>query len=84
MILAEWFEDNYLGRLTKRGTTRRRPLFPPAIWNLYLRTLNGENRTNHYAEATNRKLQVELEWSTLLFKSSLIHFIKSKKVGIHF
>ena len=57
--LAEWFEDNYLGRVNRRGTSRRRPLFPPALWNLYERTLNGENRTNNHAEAANRKLQVE-------------------------
>ena len=79
-ILAEWF-DNYLGRLTRRGTTRQHPLFPPAIWNLYLRMLNGENRTNNYAEATNRKLQVEfgMEHPTIWKFINTLHKIQKSQ-----
>lgn len=30
-VVADWLEDNYLGRLM-RNNRRRRPLFPPEIW----------------------------------------------------
>jgi len=36
--LLEWFEDNCIGRLIRNG---RGPRFPPSIWNLYERVLNG-------------------------------------------
>ena len=58
--LLNWFEDNYIGRLNRRGNGRRPPLFPPEMWNLYHRTLNREDRTNNHAEAAHRRLHAEL------------------------
>ncbi len=58
--LLNWFEDNYIGRLNRRGNSRRAPLFPPEIWNVYTRTISQEDRTNNHAEAANRRLQSEL------------------------
>lgn len=58
--LLNWFEDTYVGRQNRRGNGRRAPLFLPEIWNLYQRTLNGEDRTNNNAEAAHRRLQYEL------------------------
>lgn len=58
--LLNWFEDTYVGRQNRRGGGRRAPLFPHEIWNLHERVLNGEDRTNNYAEAAHRRLQFEL------------------------
>ncbi|XP_054717469.1 uncharacterized protein LOC129226865 [Uloborus diversus] len=58
--LLNWFEDTYVGRANRSGNGRRNPLFVPEIWNLYNRTLNGEDRTNNHAEAAHRRLQYEL------------------------
>lgn len=58
--LLNWFEDNYVGRLNRRGNGRRPPLFPHEMWNLYQRTLSGQDRTNNHAEAAHRRLQLEL------------------------
>ena len=38
----------------------RQPLFPTQMWNMYQRTLQGEDRTNNHAEAANRLLRSEL------------------------
>ncbi|XP_016659135.1 uncharacterized protein LOC107883503 [Acyrthosiphon pisum] len=58
--LLDWFEDNYVGRVNRNGRGRRTALFPPHIWNLHLRVLNGQDRTNNHAEAANRRLNVEM------------------------
>lgn len=58
--LLEWFEDNYIGRLNRNGRGRRPARFPPSIWNLYERVLNGIHRTNNHAEAANRRINVEM------------------------
>ena len=59
-VLLDWFEDNYLGRPTRRGNERRPPLFPVEMWNQYERTIQGEDRTNNHAEAAHRKIYAEL------------------------
>ncbi|XP_068204653.1 uncharacterized protein [Palaemon carinicauda] len=58
--ILNWLEDNYIGRLNRRGNSRRAPLFPLEMWNLYFRTLNHEDKTNNHAEGANRRLQMEL------------------------
>lgn len=58
--LLDWLEDNYVGRPNRRGQGRRRPLFAPETWNVYSRTINSQDRTNNFAEAAHRRLQVEL------------------------
>lgn len=58
--LLQWFEDFYLGRMNRNGINRRPPMFPPAMWNVYSRVLNGQDRTNNYAEAAHRRIQLEL------------------------
>lgn len=58
--LLNWFEDSYVGRLNRRGNGRRPPMFHPTMWNLYQRTIDGEDRTNNHAEAANRRLRSEL------------------------
>ncbi|KAB0802861.1 hypothetical protein PPYR_05047 [Photinus pyralis] len=58
--LVDWFEDNYIGRRNRRGLGRRPALFGPETWNLHQRVLDGEDRTNNYAEAAHRRLTIEL------------------------
>lgn len=58
--ILDWFEDTYIGRRNRRGNGRRPPLFPVEMWNVYERSLRGEDRTNNHAEAAHRRLQTEL------------------------
>ncbi|CAI6376617.1 unnamed protein product [Macrosiphum euphorbiae] len=58
--LLDWFEDNYVGRINRNRRGRRLPLFPPNIWSMYNKVLNGKNRTNNHAEAANRRLNMEM------------------------
>ena len=53
--ILDYFEDYYIGRML-RNNVRRQPLFNPAMWSCYLRTINNECRTNNFAEAAHRKL----------------------------
>ncbi|KAF0985849.1 hypothetical protein HZS_7344, partial [Henneguya salminicola] len=52
------FEKVYIGR-QNRNRTRRRALFPPHMWSLHERTVNGEDRISYYVEAAHRRLQAE-------------------------
>lgn len=56
--LLQWFEDNYVGRPNRFQPGRQPALFPPDIWTLYDRVLNRNHRTNNYAEASHRRIQV--------------------------
>ena len=58
--LLDWLEDNYVGRMNRRGNGRRSPLFPLHIWNVYERCMNDEDRTNNHAEVAHRRLKNEL------------------------
>ena len=58
--VVDWLEDNYIGRLNRNGS-RRRPIFPVAMLNMYDRTINGLDRTNGNAEAAHRRLQSVLQ-----------------------
>lgn len=39
---------------------RRRPLFPPSMWNVNERVLGSHDRTNNFVEALHRKCQRQL------------------------
>lgn len=67
--VMDWFEDFYLGRLRRRR--RAEPRFPIELWNLYQRTLEGHSRTNNHAEASHRRLQMELD----VEHPSIWHFV---------
>ncbi|XP_025410336.1 uncharacterized protein LOC112683501 [Sipha flava] len=58
--ILDWFEDNYVGRMNRRGNGRRQPLFPHEMCNVYNRTLKQQDRTNNHAEAAHGRLQTEL------------------------
>lgn len=55
--ILEWFTNTYIGRLRNNGT-RNTPMFSSNIWSVYQRTLDGIDRTNNYAEACHRKIQL--------------------------
>jgi hypothetical protein len=73
--IVDWFEDNYMRRPNRRGG-RRPATFPPEIWNVFERTINGDNRTNNYAEAAHRRMQVEMGMD----HPSIWKFIKSIRI----
>ncbi|CAK5025603.1 unnamed protein product [Meloidogyne enterolobii] len=54
--IIDWFVINYTGRLRINGT-RTEARFPPDIWSVYHRTLDGDSRTNNFAESSHRRLQ---------------------------
>ncbi|KAF0987016.1 hypothetical protein HZS_4716, partial [Henneguya salminicola] len=53
IVTLSFFEDVYIER-QNRNRTRRSALFPPHMWSVYERTVNGEDRTNNYVEAAHR------------------------------
>lgn len=57
--IISWFTNNYIGRL-RANQTRAPPIFPPSLWNVYERTRNHQDRTNNYAEAFHKKVQLIL------------------------
>lgn len=48
---------NYTGRLRMNGT-RTAAIFPPELWSVHQRTLDEADRTNNFAEASHRRLQL--------------------------
>ena len=61
-VLADELSPEHIPILNwlERGNRKRASLFPIEMWNLYLRTLNQEDKTNNHVEAANRRLQMEL------------------------
>ncbi|XP_018496149.1 uncharacterized protein LOC100905603 [Galendromus occidentalis] len=62
MPVLNYFEDNYIGRLRLAPgaeIVRAPARFPIAMWSVYQRTVDGEARTNNFAEAAHRRLQGE-------------------------
>lgn len=55
--ITNWFTNTYIGKLRNNGT-RVPPLFPFEVWSVYERTLVGADRTNNFAEACHKKLQL--------------------------
>lgn len=70
--VLDWLEDNYIGRMNRNGT-RRNPIFPVQMWNVFERTINGQDRTNNHSEAAHRRLQSVLQMD----HPSLWRFIRS-------
>ena len=54
--IANYFEDTYIGRPNRRGN-RQSPLFPLDLWNVHLRTVEDEDRTNNQIEGFHRGFQ---------------------------
>ena len=59
--ILQWLENNYLGRRVGRQGNRRQPTFPIEMWNVHERVVNHIGRTNNYAEAAHRRVQLELK-----------------------
>lgn len=49
--------NTYVGRIRADGT-RAEPIFPVQVWSVFQRTLDREDRTNNFAEACHKKLQM--------------------------
>ncbi|KAI1700502.1 hypothetical protein DdX_16657 [Ditylenchus destructor] len=64
--VASWFEHNYIGAEVRRGgrMVQIQPRFPHQLWNVHQRTIDGQHRTNNYAEAGNRRIQSEMGMET--------------------
>ena len=48
------------------------------MWNMYSRTISGEDRTNNYAEATHRKIYAELGMNIWKFIDGIKRFQKGR------
>ncbi len=73
--LLQWLENSYLGRPVgpavgpvgpnnqpqQQQQRRRAPLFPVSMWNVHNRVVAHVGRTNNYAEAAHRQVQLELK-----------------------
>ncbi|XP_018494023.1 uncharacterized protein LOC108863854, partial [Galendromus occidentalis] len=57
MPVMNYFDDNYIDRLIGAEIVRAPARFPIAMWSVYQRTVDGEARTNNFAEAAHRRLQ---------------------------
>ncbi len=51
LLVLDYFESTYLGQFHWRGNQRRPSFFPPDVWNVYNRTVNGQACTNNAVEA---------------------------------
>ena len=52
--LVQYFDETYVnGRRRGRNGRPTGAVFPPAVWNQHIATLNGESRTNNFAESWN-------------------------------
>ena len=56
--LADYFEDNYIGRPQRRG--RREPPYPIALWNMHDRVDEELPRTNNSVEGWHRSFQASV------------------------
>ncbi|KRZ02278.1 hypothetical protein T11_4168 [Trichinella zimbabwensis] len=58
--LLDWFEESYVGRRNGRGGVGRSPMLPLVMWLIYHQDVDGDSRTNNYAEAAYRRLKAKL------------------------
>uniref|UniRef100_A0A915EFX2 HAT C-terminal dimerisation domain-containing protein n=1 Tax=Ditylenchus dipsaci TaxID=166011 RepID=A0A915EFX2_9BILA len=63
ILLGEIDLDPILAWTRKPQRNHVATLFAHSIWNVYDRTLNGDHRTNNFAEAANHRIQTELDVS---------------------
>ena len=54
--VANYFENNYIGRKLPNGS-RRAPLYPIRLWNMFTRVGNNQARTNNYVEGWHNAFQ---------------------------
>ena len=71
--IIDYFENNYIGVMHRRG--RRRPRFPLELWNVNNRVEEEIPKTNNHVEAYHRHLQAAI----LLFHPNIWTFLKVLK-----
>lgn len=59
--VLDYFEDNFVGRRTAQN--RRRPRFPPALWNHYESAMACDPKTTNSVEAWHRGFQSHVQCS---------------------
>ena len=60
--LGKYFEDNYIGKRLPNGS-RRIPLFPIRLWNVFTRVIDQQPRTNNCVEGWHNGFQSSLSYS---------------------
>ena len=60
--VANYFENNYTGRKLPNGS-RRAPLYPIRLWNMFTRVGNNQARTNNYVEGWHNAFQTTVSVS---------------------
>ena len=62
MNIGKYFEDNYIGKRLPKGS-RRIPMFPISLWNMYSRVSNHQARTNNHVEGWHNAFQSTISCS---------------------
>ena len=62
MNIRKYFEDNYIGKRLPNGS-RRIPMFPIRLWNMYSRVSNHQARTNIHVEGWHNAFQSTISCS---------------------
>ena len=60
--VANYFENNYIGRKLPNGS-RRAPIYPIRLWNMFTRVCNHQARTNNYVEGWHNAFQTTVSGS---------------------
>uniref|UniRef100_A0A915DTE7 MULE transposase domain-containing protein n=1 Tax=Ditylenchus dipsaci TaxID=166011 RepID=A0A915DTE7_9BILA len=78
--ILTWMQKNYIGSISRRGVFVA-PRFAHSLWNVYERTLNGDHRTNNFAESANHRIQCELDVCHPVKEISAKHHNKNDRYG---
>ena len=62
MNIGKYFEDDYIGKRLPNGS-RRIPMFPISLWNMYSRVSNHQARTNNHVEGWHNAFQSTISCS---------------------